>query len=76
MTAGFSSRSSIRAPARAAIRARRSPRSTVGAHWLMRPPPMLGEHNEEVLRDLCGLTDHDLARLASAGVIGTRPKGL
>ncbi|MGB6512431.1 MAG: CoA transferase [Mycobacterium sp.] len=48
-----------------------------GQHtWLMRPPPMLGEHNGEVLRDLCGLTDQDLARLASAGVIGTRPKGL
>ncbi len=44
--------------------------------WLMRPPPTLGEHNEEVLRDMCGLTDQDLARLASAGVIGTRPKGL
>jgi crotonobetainyl-CoA:carnitine CoA-transferase CaiB-like acyl-CoA transferase len=45
-------------------------------NWLMRPPPMLGEHNGEVLRDLCGLTDQDLARLTSAGVIGTRPKGL
>jgi crotonobetainyl-CoA:carnitine CoA-transferase CaiB-like acyl-CoA transferase len=45
-------------------------------NWLMRPPPTLGEHNGEVLRDLCGLTDQDLARLASAGVIGTRPKGL
>jgi crotonobetainyl-CoA:carnitine CoA-transferase CaiB-like acyl-CoA transferase len=45
-------------------------------NWLMRPPPTLGEHNEEILRDLCGLTDQDLARLASAGVIGTRPKGL
>ncbi|MBO0878915.1 MAG: CoA transferase [Mycobacterium sp.] len=44
--------------------------------WLLRPPPTLGEHNDEVLRDLCGLTDHDLARLASTGVIGTRPKGL
>jgi crotonobetainyl-CoA:carnitine CoA-transferase CaiB-like acyl-CoA transferase len=44
--------------------------------WLMRPPPTLGEHNGEVLRDRCGLTDQDLARLASAGVIGTRPKGL
>jgi crotonobetainyl-CoA:carnitine CoA-transferase CaiB-like acyl-CoA transferase len=45
-------------------------------NWLMRPPPTLGEHNEEVLRELCGLTDADLARLALAGVIGTRPKGL
>jgi crotonobetainyl-CoA:carnitine CoA-transferase CaiB-like acyl-CoA transferase len=45
-------------------------------NWLMRPPPTLGEHNEEVLRDLCGLNDQDIARLASAGVIGTRPKGL
>ena len=44
--------------------------------WLMRPPPMLGKSNGEVLRDLCGLSDQDLARLASAGVIGTRPKGL
>jgi crotonobetainyl-CoA:carnitine CoA-transferase CaiB-like acyl-CoA transferase len=44
--------------------------------WLMRPPPTLGEHNGEVLRDMCGLTDDDLARLANAGVIGTRPKGL
>jgi crotonobetainyl-CoA:carnitine CoA-transferase CaiB-like acyl-CoA transferase len=44
--------------------------------WLMRPPPTLGEHNGEVLRDMCGLTDQDLARLTSAGIIGTRPKGL
>jgi len=44
--------------------------------WLMRPPPTLGEHNGEVLRDLCGLSDHDLEVLAAAGVIGTRPKGL
>ncbi len=46
------------------------------SRWLMRPPPTLGEHNEEVLSDLCGLTDQDLARLASTGVIGTRPRGL
>ncbi|HEY0227360.1 MAG TPA: CoA transferase, partial [Mycobacterium sp.] len=44
--------------------------------WLHRPPPTLGEHNGEVLRDRCGLTDEELAKLASAGVIGTRPKGL
>ena len=46
------------------------------SNWLMRPPPTLGEHNGEVLRDRCGLTDQDLAHLALAGVIGTRPKGL
>ena len=44
--------------------------------WLTRPPPTLGEHNGEILRDFCGLTDDDLTRLAAAGVIGTRPKGL
>lgn len=44
--------------------------------WLLRPPPKLGEHNEEILRDRCGLTDEELTRLATSGVIGTRPKGL
>ena len=43
--------------------------------WLLRPPPRLGEHNGEVLRDRCGLTDEELADLARGGVIGTRPKG-
>ena len=46
------------------------------SHWLRRTPPTLGEHNEEVLRDLCGLSGADLAHLAAAEVIGTRPKGL
>lgn len=44
--------------------------------WLLRPPPTLGEHNEEVLRDQCGLTDQDLEPLAASAVIGTRPVGL
>ncbi len=43
--------------------------------WLRLPPPTLGEHNEEVLRERCGLTDEELARLAAGEVIGTRPKG-
>jgi crotonobetainyl-CoA:carnitine CoA-transferase CaiB-like acyl-CoA transferase len=47
-----------------------------GNRWLHRPPPTLGEHNAEVLTELCGLTDADLQRLTAAGVIGTRPKGL
>ncbi|MCV7236444.1 CaiB/BaiF CoA-transferase family protein [Mycobacterium branderi] len=46
------------------------------SRWLLRPPPTLGEHNAEVLRGLCGLNDADLTRLASADVIGTRPKGV
>ncbi len=47
-----------------------------GQHrWLHRPPPTLGEHNGEVLRDRCGLTDEELAHLAAGEVIGTRPKG-
>lgn len=44
--------------------------------WLSRPPPRLGEHNEEILRQRCGLSDEELTRLATSGVIGTRPKGL
>ena len=45
------------------------------AGWLKRTPPTLGEHNEQILRDLCGLTESDFARLAASEVIGTRPKG-
>ena len=47
-----------------------------GNRWLHRPPPTLGEHNAEVLTELCGLTDADLQRLTAERVIGTRPKGL
>jgi crotonobetainyl-CoA:carnitine CoA-transferase CaiB-like acyl-CoA transferase len=44
--------------------------------WLHRTPPTLGQHNIEVLTELCGLTAGELDRLAADGVIGTRPKGL
>ncbi|KUI41941.1 acyl-CoA transferase [Mycobacterium sp. IS-1590] len=44
--------------------------------WLKRPPPTLGEHNAEVLTALCDLTESDLERLETQGVIGSRPKGL
>jgi crotonobetainyl-CoA:carnitine CoA-transferase CaiB-like acyl-CoA transferase len=47
-----------------------------GHRWLHRPPPTLGQHNAEVLTELCGLTPADLERLAAQGVIGSRPKGL
>jgi crotonobetainyl-CoA:carnitine CoA-transferase CaiB-like acyl-CoA transferase len=45
------------------------------SRWLQRTPPTLGEHNDEILRDLCGLAVEDVARLAASEVIGTRPKG-
>jgi crotonobetainyl-CoA:carnitine CoA-transferase CaiB-like acyl-CoA transferase len=45
-------------------------------NWLLRTPPTLGQHNGEVLTELCGVTDTELDRLAAATVIGTRPKGL
>ena len=33
------------------------------------PPPLLGEHTDEVLASFCGKSDADLARLRGAGVI-------
>jgi crotonobetainyl-CoA:carnitine CoA-transferase CaiB-like acyl-CoA transferase len=33
------------------------------------PPPMLGEHSDEVLRDLLGLDAEEIARLHASGVI-------
>jgi crotonobetainyl-CoA:carnitine CoA-transferase CaiB-like acyl-CoA transferase len=37
------------------------------------PAPMLGQHNEEILRDELGLSDEELEALREAQVIGTRP---
>ncbi|WP_235215798.1 CaiB/BaiF CoA-transferase family protein [Mycobacterium kyorinense] len=56
----------------------RPPFAPLAGHsrWLLRAPPTLGEHNAEILRGLGGLDDAELTRLASAGVIGTRPKGV
>jgi len=38
------------------------------------PAPTLGEHNEEVLGGVLGLSGNELARLEELGIIGTRPR--
>jgi crotonobetainyl-CoA:carnitine CoA-transferase CaiB-like acyl-CoA transferase len=37
------------------------------------PAPLLGEHNQGVLRDLLGLSDDEIAGLEAKQVIGSRP---
>jgi crotonobetainyl-CoA:carnitine CoA-transferase CaiB-like acyl-CoA transferase len=43
--------------------------------WMHRPSPALGEHNDEVLRELLALSDDDLAQLRADQLIGDRPVG-
>jgi crotonobetainyl-CoA:carnitine CoA-transferase CaiB-like acyl-CoA transferase len=43
--------------------------------WYTSAAPLLGQHTEEVLKEL-GLTDEQLADLREAKVIGDRPRGL
>jgi crotonobetainyl-CoA:carnitine CoA-transferase CaiB-like acyl-CoA transferase len=44
--------------------------------WIRTPPPVYGQHTREVLTDVLGLTDDDLAELRTAGAISDRPAGL
>ncbi|GAA3146809.1 CoA transferase [Planomonospora alba] len=44
--------------------------------WLSRPAPTLGQHNDEVLREVAGLGPARIAQLRRTGVIGERPEGL
>jgi crotonobetainyl-CoA:carnitine CoA-transferase CaiB-like acyl-CoA transferase len=46
--------------------------SVFGPHLFRSPPPLLGQHNAEVLAEL-GLSEADIEALAAAGVIGDRP---
>jgi crotonobetainyl-CoA:carnitine CoA-transferase CaiB-like acyl-CoA transferase len=40
---------------------------------LHRPSPTLGQHNEEVLRDVVGLSPAEIQALERDGIIGTSP---
>jgi benzylsuccinate CoA-transferase BbsF subunit len=37
------------------------------------PPPLFGQHTDEVLRELLGLSDEELARLEADGVTSRQP---
>jgi crotonobetainyl-CoA:carnitine CoA-transferase CaiB-like acyl-CoA transferase len=39
------------------------------------PAPGLGEHNQDILEKLLGLSTQEIAALEAQGVIGTRPVG-
>jgi crotonobetainyl-CoA:carnitine CoA-transferase CaiB-like acyl-CoA transferase len=46
------------------------------ARWFHAPAPMLGQHNDEILRGLLGLGDAEKTALRADGIIGDRPSGL
>ncbi len=49
--------------------------SDFSGRWYEAPPPLLGQHNDEVLRGELACTDADITRLTAEGIIGTRPVG-
>lgn len=52
------------------------PYQRVGApSWITRRPPLLGEHNEEILRGELGLSEDTYRGLVDRQVVGTRPAG-
>lgn len=44
--------------------------------WLRSPAPLLGQHSEEILRDLLGYDEATLADYNERSIIGTRPRGV
>jgi len=50
--------------------------ASVTEPWFHTPPPLLGQHNEEVLTGILGMDSDETRALAEEKVIGTRPAGL
>ncbi|MBW2385568.1 MAG: CoA transferase [Deltaproteobacteria bacterium] len=44
--------------------------------WVRMPSPTLGQHNHEILSELLGLGEPEIAELEAEEIIGTWPKGL
>ena len=44
--------------------------------WMRTPAPTLGQHNREILSQVCGFEQSEIEELEAEGVIGTRPQGL
>jgi crotonobetainyl-CoA:carnitine CoA-transferase CaiB-like acyl-CoA transferase len=51
-------------------------RSTRTRCWLRTPAPTLGQHNEQVLCGVLGISPAELRELEAGGVVGRRPAGL
>jgi crotonobetainyl-CoA:carnitine CoA-transferase CaiB-like acyl-CoA transferase len=45
-------------------------------HWFDVPPPLIGQHNDIVLREELGLSEDERRTLRELSIIGTRPLGL
>jgi crotonobetainyl-CoA:carnitine CoA-transferase CaiB-like acyl-CoA transferase len=44
--------------------------------WYRSPAPTLGQHTDDVLRELLDLGDDAIAELRAEGIIGERPAGV
>ena len=50
--------------------------ASVTEPWIHTAPPLLGEHNTEILAGVLGKDEEEIRALAEENVIGTRPAGL
>ncbi|WP_326645887.1 CoA transferase [Streptosporangium sp. NBC_01755] len=50
--------------------------ASVTEPWFRTPAPLLGQHNEEILTGILGMSEDEIRVLAEEKVIGTRPAGL